>query len=656
MNYGGPTMTADVGKLGSGAASQPKLPRRKRTAVLVVHGIGSQRALETVRGVMEASWLLDALDSKEVKPRRVWTHPEYGGIDLDLSVMTTSDLSVNTPAGPKDRSIDYHELYWAHLMSETRAVAVLLWLFELVRKGPRMRTGMNGLWWGASIFLCMLLASVVLLTLHAILQFLGQAPLISDTDASLVFGAVGGDQMQLLNHPYHEPEAILIAPFFVLCMIATYVTISSVVSKAFWVAIPAAIVMIATYSVYVRIDGSSIRHFTELFLPIVIALGAAYVIMGKWGVRVTIISYLCAGFFFGLCLHARHMLYPAECWFNLPAVVSPYTCIPYPWDFAAFADIWNRSWIFWALHERYSALIAVWVIVVYLAFYALFLQPYLGDAARYFRNSPGNVAVRREIRQQAVDTLDALHTSGRYDRIIVVAHSLGTVIAYDMLRAYFSRICSDLPDPATLGTDVNDIDSLIIATDKATSQKAELRKKARNVIRAIAATPQPAPGSDGKRTSTWLVTDFVTLGSALTHAHYLMCLGDTSEAMAADFDRRVREREFPTCPPARLDSDGLLLFKNANMTTSEFSHGAVFGLTRWTNLYFPLYQLFWGDAIGGELAPLFGSHIEDIPVSTYQPSRNAFFTHTAYWSLRWPSCRGAPHIEALKSAMNLEDI
>jgi hypothetical protein len=65
---------------------------------------------------------------------------------------------------------------------------------------------------------------------------------------------------------------------------------------------------------------------------------------------------------------------------------------------------------------------------------------YLGDAARYFRNSPANVAVRRAIRKEAVETLERLHTSGLYDRIIIVAHSLGCVVSYDMLRAYFSRV------------------------------------------------------------------------------------------------------------------------------------------------------------------------------------------------------------------------
>ena len=51
-------------------------------------------------------------------------------------------------------------------MSETKAVAVLLWLFELGRKGPNMQTGMNGMWWCGAVYLCLLLLSVSLLTLQ----------------------------------------------------------------------------------------------------------------------------------------------------------------------------------------------------------------------------------------------------------------------------------------------------------------------------------------------------------------------------------------------------------------------------------------------------------------------------------------------------------
>jgi hypothetical protein len=100
----------------------------KRTAVIVVHGIGSQRALETVRGVIRAVWS----DGDSDRRKHIWTHPESTATDIDLAVMTT-----NTVPGTRDRIVDFHELYWAHLMSETKSVAVLLWLFELARKGPK---------------------------------------------------------------------------------------------------------------------------------------------------------------------------------------------------------------------------------------------------------------------------------------------------------------------------------------------------------------------------------------------------------------------------------------------------------------------------------------------------------------------------------------
>ena len=103
-----------------------------------------------------------------------------------------------------------------------------------------------------------------------------------------------------------------------------------------------------------------------------------------------------------------------------------------------------------------------------------------------------------------------------------------------------------------------------------------------------------------------------------------------------DFARRIREREFPTCPPQQLDNDGLLSFSNPRTGAREFHHGGVFGLTRWTNIYFPLEQGFWGDAIGGPLAPIFGSHVLDVPVSTRAAGGADFFTHTAYWDVARP--------------------
>ena len=83
----------------------------------------------------------------------------------------------------------------------------------------------------------------------------------------------------------------------------------------------------------------------------------------------------------------------------------------------------------------------------------------------------------------------------------------------------------------------------------------------------------------------------------------------------------------------------------------------MFGLTRWTNIYFPRLQLFWGDAIGGALSPIFGYHIVDLEVSTKLAGGADFFTHTAYWDVcREPATFQAPHIVALQEAIDLADI
>lgn len=253
--------------------------------------------------------------------------------------------------------------------------------------------------------------------------------------------------------------------------------------------------------------------------------------------------------------------------------------------------------------------------------------------------------------------LERLHTSGQYDRIVVVAHSLGTVIGYDMLRAYFSRVCDQLPPTTELGTDFSDIDAAPWQPfDKASfDEKKTLRTKARTVIANIAASTTKHPDHQQKYKS-WLVTDFVTLGSALTHAHFLMCLGKTQTKLQEDFDRRVDEREFPTCPPKQLDEDGLLSFINPKTKKKQVHNGALFGLTRWSNIYFPLRQLFWGDAIGGALSPIFGCHIIDIEVSTRKAGGDDFFTHTAYWDVRRePDTYQAPHIVTLRKAVDLAD-
>ncbi|OAE96779.1 hypothetical protein AYJ54_36505 [Bradyrhizobium centrolobii] len=632
-------------------------PPKKRTAVLVVHGMGSQRALSTLRGVVNAVWLdKDGPPGRDDK--RYWLHPEKRNGDVDLPVITTNEI----PLTVDRRSADFHELYWAHLMSETRAVAVLLWLFELVRKGPRLKQGMKALWWGATIFLCLLIQSVVLLSLHAILQFLGNPPLIDSNKVE--FAQSAPDFIRLWNHGYYEPEALLLAPFFVVFMVASYVLFFSAYRGALGIALAALIIaVLAGKFFYVGTNFEYEVHrelvmITVRFLPIGISLCVAAIAMGRWGAIAMLAAYLLSSAFFILYLDARYLILweNSGVWAKLKDifVVHHGNIFAFEWKPNPFSYVWDQGWIFWSLNERYSAVIAVAIILIYLAVYALFLQPFLGDAARYFRPSPGNVLVRRRIRTHAVETLEALHKWGTYDRVIVVAHSLGTVVAYDMLRTYFSRVNKALPSPADLEPQFSSLDSF--EPEKPSVETSnEFRSAGRQLIRSIAAQTVNSQDVSRHGRPTWLVTDFITLGSPLTHAHYLMCEGRTEAALVSDFRRRVAQREFPTCPPERQDDGGLLGFKNRDSGQIEFDHAALFAMTRWTNLYFPMKQLLWGDAIGGPLAGIFGRYVKDVAISTCEPPSELFFTHTAYWSCEMPGGREAPHIGKLREAMNLED-
>lgn len=76
------------------------------------------------------------------------------------------------------------------------------------------------------------------------------------------------------------------------------------------------------------------------------------------------------------------------------------------------------------------------------------LVGYLGDVARYLKADPPNVARRQEIREKGVELLETLMGVGpggtslvtQYDRIVVVGHSLGSFIAYDIITHCFARV------------------------------------------------------------------------------------------------------------------------------------------------------------------------------------------------------------------------
>lgn len=245
------------------------------------------------------------------------------------------------------------------------------------------------------------------------------------------------------------------------------------------------------------------------------------------------------------------------------------------------------------------------------------LTAIVGDAARYLNPAPGNIQARTEIRKAGIEVLRELHKRG-YDRIVVVGHSLGSVIGYDVLTHYWV-------EHHMMATGVGAAaDALEECARTGEGDTQQLQRAYFNKLRASGCP--------------WLVTDFVTAGSPLAHAEILMARDEK------DFRTRVAGRELPRCLP-QLEGTR---FTFGNGTPH---HAAVFAPVRWTNLYFPNCLILGGDLVGGPLRRLFGNGIKDVEVSTSQ--RFGLLSHTLYWSMGKES--SPAHVEALRDALDLAD-
>lgn len=286
--------------------------------------------------------------------------------------------------------------------------------------------------------------------------------------------------------------------------------------------------------------------------------------------------------------------------------------------------------------------LSVLVSVMILPVAGSILRKIVGDAARYLHRAPANIQRRHEIRQSGINLLNELHKRG-YERIIVVGHSLGSVIGYDILThawPQYNTKFPTLPDPAMTALDA-------------------LEERARNSTDGASATRtlQHRYFSELKENeSEWRVTDFVTMGCPLAHSEVLLARnGD-------DLKKKVADREFPACLPVleKEFRDGQVerhfSYKPPWIKGTTYRvphHAAVFAPTRWTNLYFPARFIVFGDLIGGPIGRILGSGIKDVPVSTRQ--RGGFFSHTLYWSYSKRTKKVPPHIKALFDALNLLD-
>jgi hypothetical protein len=234
---------------------------------------------------------------------------------------------------------------------------------------------------------------------------------------------------------------------------------------------------------------------------------------------------------------------------------------------------------------------------------------FLAYAERYLVPRPENIATRNTIRAEGIALLRRLHESGNYWRIVLVGHSLGSVIGYDLLRFAWNDLRRPLDAERVkmpeLKSFEQDMRRIFAAQGTEGGRIEAIQDKQQRVWSELRQPGYNAP---------WLVTDFITLGSPLTYGSFLMA--DSVE----EFEARRREREFPLCPPRRDHEDVYYTQRartgpgQAPVSQNILNSGALFACTRWTNIYFPYRWGVLGDIIGGPVCPAFGEGVRDVPV------------------------------------------
>lgn len=372
-------------------------------------------------------------------------------------------------------------------------------------------------------------------------------------------------------------------------------------------------------------------------------------------------------------------------------------------DALASNDIgWDKGWKgFLVPALPIVAFLSSFLLALPRAFVVGLLSNVVADASRWFSPGPKDLENRDKVRRQAVGLLKDLHDARgkngpRYGRIVVVAHSQGAVVTYDAIRLAFDQL-RDPPQPAqstaadppvapaatpSTSRDLAQPSAWQFCTDVPgeppfTDQQGQPLLKliggaAYHEVQTTLHAEQRSLGVE------WRVTDFITVGSPLTHAR------DLIPSKKVDLERRMAENEFPTCPPrgeqqnsearnarkgkpiplaAGRDGTGRLAIYRAEGEGPLIAHEASpFATTRWTNLYFPMKWWLGGDPVGGPVEGVFGRGIVDIEVEISAPRSTRrrvmavpVMAHTWYWHRVVPGSEnsGKDCVERLRTAMDL---
>jgi hypothetical protein len=234
---------------------------------------------------------------------------------------------------------------------------------------------------------------------------------------------------------------------------------------------------------------------------------------------------------------------------------------------------------------------------------------------------------------------------------VLVGHSLGGVIAYELVCHFWGRRHRDLARGGAVGDALEKVEQagLALLNDPASESLQDAWRDAQSDYSAAL-----------RDAGTWLVSDLVTLGSPIAHADTVIASDPD------DFEVLKERRELLAAPPwyevfhsgrrrfSYCRQPGLADDPQAEPRAPHNS--AAFAAVRWTNIYFPMQGIMRGDLIGGPASRIFGPGVKDIAART--PRVGGWFPHLDYFRLEdegpWGDAAWADHRVALRDALGLE--
>ncbi|HVY52123.1 MAG TPA: hypothetical protein VHA07_11275 [Devosia sp.] len=523
-----------------------------KTAVIVVHGMGEQKPLDTIKSFVETVYQRGGADPSRL--RQIAIVPDTAFDSAELRRLSTQK------DGPAKRT-DFFEFYWADIMDGTPVEMVQAWIDMLLLRSP---------WrvpWHWRVYLAWFLLWV--LALLVLFCAIGTVyPQLADS-----FGPLPG-----LLKWVREHHSVIGQAGYVLGI----VSLALAVGKG--------------------LRGGARRiEATPLWTPFILLAG-------------------------GLAL-----------------------------------AVWPESFIV-DTHLLMAAVTAglAWLMHAVVA-------PFLGDVVRYVRANPSTVERRRLIRARGLALLEAIHAKRAdsstqwnftkaegagvpaYDRIVIVAHSLGTMVAYDILQMFWEKYGPT--HHQDWDADADQMQDRLDAVDRFVRQQWVDRPPRPFELADFLTAQDELREKLRQQSPHWRLTDFITLGSPLVHAEFLAADG------AADLKSAFEQRRFATCPPHPDPLLGSMLYPVREGGPRYPHFAAQFAAVRWTNIcdetWFPLF----GDLVSGQLRPIFGNGIVEYNDAIRRPwPFTRVFTHTQYWTWndRYLKTGIPDHIRHLRDALKLD--